>query len=320
MLNKKLVLLVSLFLLVGVVLVSASMNVLNENSEAKQYVVEIQVTKGWNLIASGFTFASDLNYLDESWDIKKDNIKAVYVYADKINDYISSYPNYDERLYSASDYFKGDEKEIIGKSNWIYVDKSGILKYKTKAIKTIDKTKLYSGWNFVSITSEYLGKELNDIKGTCNLEKVWAWEGEHQQWVNLIDDPGFYSGSEGVGMIIKVTNDCEFETSSGSVTAPPVLPSGDLNENSCTDSDGGKNYNLKGYVDVTIVKTYENGSQASGNSRYEDICMKNKIIDLQDSKDIYEYVCENYTDGSPWSFNTNIYTCPNGCQDGACIN
>ncbi len=208
---KKLILPIAVILLVGfIVIVSATMTVINEKDNVKQYDVEIQVTKGWNLIASGFIFASDLNYLDEGGDIKKENIKAVYVYADKINEYISSYPKYDERLYSANNYFKGDEQNIIGHSNWIYVDKSGTLKYKTKAIKTIDSTKLFSGWNFVSITPEYLDKELKDVKGTCNLEKVWVWEGEHQQWVNLIEDPGFYSGSEGTGMIIKVSNDCEF--------------------------------------------------------------------------------------------------------------
>ena len=233
MLNKKLILLVSLFLLVGVVFVSASMNVLNENNEAKQYAVEIQVEKGWNLIASGFTFAPELRYLDETGDIKYDNIKAVYVYSNKLNSYFESYPNYDSKLYSAKDFFSGDEQDIVGQANWIYVDKSGILKYQTKAIKNSNERNLFSGWNFVSITPEmFYEKDGQDvfswigIKGDCSFEKIYGWNPEGQDWMQISADSESFDFNDfiGMGMIVKVRNDCKLGKVQGAVPTIPTIP------------------------------------------------------------------------------------------------
>ena len=82
---------VGIFVLVG--LVSGMMTIITDTPENyaqseqyERYNVEIQVNKGWNLIASGFIFDKELDYLDESGDIKKENIKVVYVYSNKINE------------------------------------------------------------------------------------------------------------------------------------------------------------------------------------------------------------------------------------------
>ncbi|MEN9625982.1 MAG: hypothetical protein RL557_310 [archaeon] len=67
---------------------------------------------------------------------------------------------------------------------------------------------------------------------------------------------------------------------------------------SCTDSDGGKNYGVKGN---TLVK--QNGSVSSG---------KNATDYCTDSKVLMEYICENNDAlGVP-------YNCPNSCSNGAC--
>ncbi|OYT35124.1 MAG: hypothetical protein B6U87_00915 [Candidatus Aenigmarchaeota archaeon ex4484_52] len=66
--------------------------------------------------------------------------------------------------------------------------------------------------------------------------------------------------------------------------------------NNCTDSDGGKNYYVKGTL------TAKNGEQIT------DYC----------SNDYYvkEYFCPTNYDG----IDSVDYNCPNGCKDGACIN
>ena len=222
-------------LLVGIVgFVSATtMTILQTTENAIVYQVELPVNKGWNLIASGLTFASDLRYLDETGDIKKNNIKAVYVYSNKINEYLSSYPEYDRRLFSATNYFNGDEQDIIGQANWIYVDKSGVLKYNTKAIKVTNSRNLFSGWNFVSITPEMFyekdGTDVfswNGVKGNCNFEKIYAWNPEEQNWLSIsadtesLDFNDFYA----MGMVVKVSNDCKLGTSEGDVPQVPNLP------------------------------------------------------------------------------------------------
>lgn len=224
--NLKIILPIVLVLIVGTaIFVSASMIVTNEGDNKKAYNVEIPVIKGWNLVASGFTFASDLRYLDETGDIKYDNIKAVYVYSNKIIEYISNYPEYDQRLYSANDYFNGDEQDIIGQANWIYVDKSGTLKYQTKAIKTIDSTNLFAGWNFVSITPEMIDKSLDNIKGSCDIEKAYFWNYVDKKWEEfpLVED---FEESEalGYGLIIKVTNNCKLGLGSSGAGGIPQLP------------------------------------------------------------------------------------------------
>jgi eight-cysteine-cluster-containing protein len=63
----------------------------------------------------------------------------------------------------------------------------------------------------------------------------------------------------------------------------------------CTDSDGGVNYSIKGYI-------IQNGST------YWDECMGNDIIN------------EKYCDPlSPTALSSSSTTCPYGCLDGACV-
>ncbi len=205
------------------------MTLIQERQNVKQYKVEIEVTKGWNLISSGLAFSSTLtNHIDESGDIKPENIKAIYAYSNKLNEYISNYPNYDERLYSANEYFKGDEQDIVGASTWIYVDKSGVLKYSSRGIKNLNETSLFSGWNFLSVTSEMNGKTINEIKGNCNIQKVAFWIQAEKKWLIFTeteinkklsnDDLGGY------GLIIKVSNDCKFVNENNQENNTPQIP------------------------------------------------------------------------------------------------
>jgi len=70
----------------------------------------------------------------------------------------------------------------------------------------------------------------------------------------------------------------------------------DIETTICTDSDGGKDYYVKGYT------INENGV------RDDDVCMSDP-----EGKVLNEYYCdENGGKGIE-------YTCPNGCSDGACI-
>jgi len=78
----------------------------------------------------------------------------------------------------------------------------------------------------------------------------------------------------------------------------------------CTDSDGGKNYYVKG----TTIGT-------SPGSDYPRII--NATDKCGDSTHLYEYSCfytKNVVDGTPgYYFGSETYECPYGCIDGACI-
>jgi len=67
----------------------------------------------------------------------------------------------------------------------------------------------------------------------------------------------------------------------------------------CIDSDEGKNYDVAGNVQI-------------GENTYWDECMSDKFLDKKDSDDVYEYFCDDV------SFNTEMYTCQYGCDEGAC--
>ncbi|MFH0862488.1 MAG: hypothetical protein V1875_05590 [Candidatus Altiarchaeota archaeon] len=63
------------------------------------------------------------------------------------------------------------------------------------------------------------------------------------------------------------------------------------NTTNCTDSDGGKNYPVK-------------GTTRWGAGSYDDVCKGDNLI---------EFYCEN------GQLQNELYTCPNGCKEGACI-
>ncbi|MCK5282956.1 MAG: hypothetical protein KAK00_06105 [Nanoarchaeota archaeon] len=71
-------------------------------------------------------------------------------------------------------------------------------------------------------------------------------------------------------------------------------------EITCTDSDGGINYYVKGYLDNGLGETFE------------DYC--NCILDYCDV--VVDFYCD---ESSPTGAIQKHFTCPNGCEDGACI-
>ena len=73
------------------------------------------------------------------------------------------------------------------------------------------------------------------------------------------------------------------------------------NNISCTDSDGGQNYNVKGTV------SYGNWTRIDRCGSYDNNPSNNL-------NDLNEFYCRS--DGEPVE---EVYTCPNGCKDGACL-
>src|SRR3989344_4197905 len=86
----------------------------------------------------------------------------------------------------------------------------------------------------------------------------------------------------------------------------------------CEDSDGGKNYSSKGNT--------TNVEHLGGYFPEEDKCSKDFSINhssyISDPNLLYEYYCKpRIHDGQTLNVgDTEIYVCPNGCKDGACIN
>jgi hypothetical protein len=91
------------------------------------------------------------------------------------------------------------------------------------------KYKLMTGWNLITINKRMIGKNLDDFKGNCNLERVVFWNADSQEWkedkgnTNIEFEERTIAGA---GLAVKVSDECEFVFSEKN-SSPPPLPSSD---------------------------------------------------------------------------------------------
>ena len=284
---KKLILPITLILLFGLSAFVYAATIEKKNGD---YEVAIGVEQGWNLVAG--TVPNDGILSDST--IKLSNIKAVWYYSPLQKKYIQVHPNTDWENIN-----KDDEDFVLSNAMWLYSDKSGLLKYSTLEDYPSDERQLYAGWNFVSITPDFTesGKypdvTLEELSGNCNIEKAYYFT--NGNWVEF-NMPEMDSSLSGRGLVIKVTQNCKMEYTNGGISPPPPLPNGGTT--GCTDTDGGKNYNIKGTT---------TGPQGSNIVTKTDSCLNNNQVG--------EWFCwpsDNHVEGT-------TYTCPNGCSNGACL-
>jgi len=94
--------------------------------------------------------------------------------------------------------------------------------------------------------------------------------------------------------VLRFNNETEVEVVVTTTTIPEETTTTII---SCTDSDGGKNYYEKGYVEADVIL---------GVGITEDICL--------DEIELREMFCNENNEGEPY-----LYKCPDGCEDGVCI-
>ena len=101
------------------------------------------------------------------------------------------------------------------------------------------------------------------------------------------------SGWDGIGTKASAKALIEKTVDFGGKTEAILLTGAEEAQLTCTDSDSGKDYYVKG----TVTDIDGNGT---------DYC--------SGANDLTEYFC-----GTQLQLNSETYTCPNGCQDGACV-
>ncbi len=208
--NSKLVLSISLVILIGFTLfVSANMSYTRSGSKAN-YFTELTLNKGWNLI-SAFNVAG----IADASELKKQDISSVWVYVPQSKKYYQIYPNLDPE-------FSKQGFDYQYSSFWVYSNKVGTVKYYSSEMSPFAGMPLLSGWNFITIFPEMKGKRFNDIKGTCTILKMCDFQ--RQNWDCADGGAGGIDvdSNVGIGMIIKVSENCQFGASS--ITTPPAIP------------------------------------------------------------------------------------------------
>ncbi|MGK0209141.1 MAG: hypothetical protein ACI83O_000407 [Patescibacteria group bacterium] len=136
---------------------------------------EISVKEGWNLV-NGLSNVEQIS----GGDISSDNIKAIYIVLQPDQEYVRLYPEREtsklERI-SQSYYTKTPQ--------WVYTDKAGVLEFQrqiTTLKQSLMENQIYTGWNIMTIKEEFKGLTLYQLKGTCSMKDLFAFDTELQDW------------------------------------------------------------------------------------------------------------------------------------------
>jgi len=239
--NKKFILPVAFAIVLGLALfVTAN----SQQGTQDQITFEVRLNEGWNLVASG-AFAS---YPEQDSEIKSSDLGAIFYYSPLQKKYLQVYPapTTQRERDAYSEVFDKEETlesnfQMESRAYWVYSNKAGVLKFMTDDVLPFNQRQLRSGWNFVSITSEMLDKNLGDFKGSCEIEKISYWDKDYKKWEVLSPEimrekmPAeasldwyelllFEVYQLGEGVLFKVPSDCQLGTSGNSNINPPQIP------------------------------------------------------------------------------------------------
>lgn len=181
----------------------------------------INLIQGWNLI-QGFADTSFIVGGTQGTANSQSYIKAIFVFNPINKEYVRIYPNPERSSVEALG------PSILQLPFWVYSSKGGeSMSYQTQKLETFGMT-WPTGWNFISISNEMVGKSIFDVKGNCNIEKAYLWMSTQEWSFNLIEDttaPDLFSSSDvGKGLIIKVSSECKLGLTQTQITPPPAIP------------------------------------------------------------------------------------------------
>ncbi len=300
--NKKYILPIALIL--GVILLTGFVLAMwNSNTNE----ITIPIKSGWNLIPA---VSGEIGKTDSP--IKITDFKYIFFYDVDDNKYVLTMKdgnptqrNFDLGPWSTDIY-------VMHTSVWAYSEKEGdlILRWGYPGFNSqwfeLPKYNLVKGWNFIFRTPNMKGVTFGDFKGTCNVQRLCSYD--RNNWGCMsgsqISDTIMIANSDsdaGQTIVIKVSDNCNLGENA---ISPPAIP---IDLGSCNDSDGGKNYNVKGIT---------SGINTDGTPfDFEDGCEVNNTK-------VHEYYCkEPNLNGNVFEKRNNDYfdyTCPNGCSNGAC--
>jgi hypothetical protein len=205
---KKFIVLVAIFLVIYAVSATAG-------------EMKVPIGQGWNLVY-GLNTDSPSNKIRPTSEIKGDNIKAVYVYLPQINSYGRLYPDAEtDKIFKYL-----TSKDLENSVYWVYSDKTGMGDFNVDEPIAFKQRVLSAGWNFFPVYEEMTYKRVGEYKGSCDVEKIFAFDPSTQTWKDLLNTEGFPREVIGLGLVVKVKNECTFgQTNNTPVTSPiPEIP------------------------------------------------------------------------------------------------
>lgn len=179
----------------------------------------IHIKKGWNLIPlNGYSTGTTCNM-----DLLR---KGTFVYSPTEGRYIT------ESDIATVSRDKSGKYRYVSNGGGAFVYSNTQCDFITEIPKTNDNNKISSGWNFITIEPQMIGKKVKDVFNSqnCIVSKFAAWDSINQQWVvQDINSQNLQIGERliqgpiiGAVYGVKFTNNCNLVSSSYII--PPSLP------------------------------------------------------------------------------------------------
>jgi len=179
---------------------------------------------------------------------------------------------------------------------------------------TYDELTLKKGWNLIPVGGMMSVTNLSfgEIFKGCDVQRVNVWDNEHQKWLaseeEMTDLSNFNKEVPNLGSIfstiaIKTGSDCKPAKNIYDI----ARGIGNGTTGKCADSDGGKNYALKGTVSAPDEAGTDECCDLSETEGY--VCSGSNTGNV-----LHEWYCNTTTLGED-----EFYECPNGCNNGGCI-
>lgn len=193
--------------------------------------------KGWNLIT--------LDYMDPL--LEHEVISHIYIFDPVTQKYIGGHVHdttvgviMDENNSNVSnemeraimDIVERNKNDYLGFSFFVYLERD-VKGVRGKKIDgglecAISSLSLQKGWNFIAYIQEFKGKRFSDFKGTCTIQRAYAFCNSSKIWAEgdfLQADEIFDGGNDliGLGIIVKVAQNCKFDFR-GQLPTVPTLP------------------------------------------------------------------------------------------------
>lgn len=180
----------------------------------------IRMYQGWNLVPVGIPVSGQCTINDYS---------AMYLYSPLENKYHGGQTtngNFNDpslgQIYSQyrDTYLTPGDS---GTSAWFYFNNECDLTITGGINPQKLDMKLFTGWNFITISGLMNGLKPSEIFQNCNVEKIYGWDAQNQQWKKgSLENPTTVKISDiGTSAIVKVSSEC---TLSNGTANPPQLP------------------------------------------------------------------------------------------------
>ena len=183
--------------------------------------------EGWNLVYG----LGDINQL-EGQTLEKSSIKAIWGFIPTTQENVQIYPETDFSKINLI-----DDDELMNTAFWVYTEKGALSEYwLAEEIIPLKDRPMYSGWNFVGITpdmtidvntaspEEEEKYTFSAMKGSCDIQKVYFFDNEHQTWVNYPLTEELDKSFVGFGVVVKVASNCKMGNPGGASVTPPAIP------------------------------------------------------------------------------------------------